>query len=263
MRAARVLDMLLVLQRRGRTTAQELAARLEVTERTILRDVEALSEAGVPIFTTRGSGGGIELIDGFQTHLTGLTADEARCLLLVGQPHVAHRLGLGAPTRTASNKLLNAIPPVLAEEADGLSTWFLHDPDSWTGNRIPHGELRRIARSIQRRRRIEITIGQGPPLAVCPLGLVLKQGSWNLISSSGSTIEVRSIDDLRATRLTIHSFTPPAGFDLTMFWKSHVAAFARSGRAMRDEPDAAAHLSSHAPGIGLESSLTMQWVHRT
>lgn len=137
MRAARVLDMLLMLQRRGRRTALELAETLEVSERTILRDVEALSEAGVPIFTVQGAGGGIELIDGFQTHLTGLTTDEARCLLLVGQPHVAHRLGLGAPTRTARNKLLAAVPAALAKEADGLSSWFLHDPDPWAGNYVP------------------------------------------------------------------------------------------------------------------------------
>jgi len=104
MRAARVLDMLLVLQRRGRMTARELADTLEVSERTVLRDVEALSEAGAPIFTARGAGGGIELLDGFETRLTGLTTDEARCLLLVGQPQVAHRLGLGAPTLTVRNK---------------------------------------------------------------------------------------------------------------------------------------------------------------
>jgi predicted DNA-binding transcriptional regulator YafY len=231
MRAARVLDMLLVLQRRGRTTAQQLATRLEVTERTILRDVEALGEAGVPIFATRGSGGGIELMDGFKTQLTGLTPDEARCLLLVGQPHLAHRLGLGAPTRIASNKLLNAIPPVLAEEADGLSAWFLHDPDSWSGNRIPHGELRRIAGSIHRRRRIEITIAQQPPVAVCPVGLVLKEGSWYLISANGGDVNVRCIDELRATRLTNHAFSPPEGFDLAAFWKSHVAGVAATRAA--------------------------------
>lgn len=149
MRAARLLDMLLLLQHRGRTTCRQLAETLEVSERTVLRDVEALSEAGVPIFTTRGAGGGVELVDGFQTHLTGLTADEALCLFLVGQPQVAHRLGLGAPALTARNKLLNSLAPALAEEADRLSTWFVHDPDPWAGNRIPHGELRRIATCIR------------------------------------------------------------------------------------------------------------------
>lgn len=222
MRAARVLDMLLLLQRRGRMTARELADTLEVSERTILRDVEAFSEAGVPIFTTRGAAGGIELMDGFQTHLTGLTTDEALCLLLVGQPRVAHRLGLGAPTRTARNKLLTAIPSKLADEADRLSTWFVHDPDPWIGNHIPHGELRRVARSIHQRRQIEVTIAHERTVTLRPLGLVLKAGSWHLIFSTDSTTEVVCIDQLRATRLTNHFFSPPAGFNLTEFWERHV-----------------------------------------
>lgn len=222
MRAARVLDMLLVLQRRGRTTAVELAGALEVSERTILRDVEALGEAGVPIYTIQGAGGGIELMDGFQTRLTGLTTDEASSLFLVGQPHVAHRLGFGAPTRTARNKLLNAIPSALAEEAGRLAEWFIHDPDPWSGNRIPHGELRRIARSIQHRRKIEITVGHDAPITVRPLGLVLKEGSWNLISSGTASVDVICIDELRATRLTNQLFSPPAEFVLAEFWKQHV-----------------------------------------
>jgi predicted DNA-binding transcriptional regulator YafY len=222
MRAARVLDMLLVLQRRGRITAHELADTLEVSERTVLRDVEALGEAGVPIFTVRGSGGGIELMEGFQTHLTGLTTDEARSLFLVGQPQLAHRLGLGAPTRTARNKLLNAIAPTLAEEADQLSSWFLHDPDPWAGNRIPHGELRRVGRSIQQRRRVELALSHELPLTVRPLGLVLKEGSWNLVHLAHETISVVCIDDLRATRLTNQFFNPPTDFDLIEFWKRHL-----------------------------------------
>ena len=228
MRAARVLDMLLVLQRRGRLTAQELAAELEVSERTILRDVEALSEAGVPIFTTRGAGGGIELMDGFETRLTGLTADEALCLFLVGQPQVAHRLGLGAPTLTARNKLLNAISPSLANEADRLSSWFVHDPDPWTGNRVPHGELRRIARCIHRRRKVELTIGHAPAVTVRPLGLRVEGGL--VARRRGRAARDRGAGSRRAaaTRLTTQPFTPPSDFDLTEFWQRHSAASSTS-----------------------------------
>ena len=144
-------------------------------------------------------------------------------MLLVGQPLVAHRLGLGAPTRTARTKLLNAISPALAEEADRLSTWFLHDPDPWTGNQIPHGELRRIARSIQRRRKIDITLEHQHAITVRPLGLVVKEGSWHLIISDDGVIDVICIDSLRATRLTNQVFTPPVGFDLHVFWKRYTS----------------------------------------
>jgi predicted DNA-binding transcriptional regulator YafY len=218
-----MLDMLLLLQRRGRITARDMAETLEVSERTVLRDVEAFSEAGVPIVTTRGAGGGIELLDGFQTHLTGLTTDEALCLFLVGQPQIAHRLGLGAPTRTARNKLLIALPSRLADDADRLSTWLLNDPDPWTGNHVPHGELRRLARCIQERRHVELTIAHEPTLTVRPLGLVIKAGLWHVVCSTDSAVEVVCIDQLRATRLTNRFFTPPEDFSLADFWQHHVS----------------------------------------
>ncbi len=215
--------MLLLLQRRGRLTAAQLGAALEVSERTVLRDVEALSEAGVPVYTSRGAGGGIELLDGFETRLTGLTPDEAACLHLVGQPEVAHRLGLGAPTRRARHKLDAALPRVLAEQADALPGWFVHDPDPWTGHRIPHGELRRIVGCITAHRRVELDLGDDRRLLVEPLGLVLKAGGWHLAVADGSSARVVDLEGLRATRLTAQRFSPPAGVALAEVWADEVA----------------------------------------
>jgi predicted DNA-binding transcriptional regulator YafY len=219
-RAARVLDLLLILQRRGQLTAKELATALEVSERTILRDVEALSEAGVPIYTVRGGGGGISLMDGFETRLTGLTVDEARCLLLVGQPDVAHRLGLDAPTRSVRNKLIGTLSPELADLAEGLADWFVNDPDPWAGHRVPHGELRRIARCIHDRCRVELSLGHDEPVTAEPLGLVLKAGSWHLVCATDP--RVVCLDELRGTRITAQRFDPPPGFSLDEFWARHL-----------------------------------------
>jgi predicted DNA-binding transcriptional regulator YafY len=226
-RAARLLEMLLVLQRRGRVTARELATMFEVSERTVLRDVEALSEAGVPVFATRGAGGGIELLDGFRTRLTGLTVDEAGALFLAGQRQVAHRLGLAVAARSARTKLLEALPGPLAEEADALDAWFVHDPDPWSGHTLPHGELRRLARCVRHHRRVELTIGHAAAVAVEPLGLVLKAGTWHLVVTGVGGPEVVPLDDLRATRLTNRHFDPPAGFDLGAFWRDHVVRLSR------------------------------------
>jgi predicted DNA-binding transcriptional regulator YafY len=221
MRAARVLDMLLVLERSGKTTARALAQRMEVSQRTILRDVEALSEAGVPIIATRGSRGGIELLHGFKTHLTALTAEEAACLYLIGQPLVAERLGLAAPTRNARNKLLNALSYGLAEQANLFGNWFLHDPEPQGGSRIPSGELRRLVSCIRERRAVEITLGVGTTRKVHPLGLVLNAGSWIVAVSGTDGPEFVCIDDLRSTRLTNQRFVPPEEFDVGPVWTRH------------------------------------------
>ena len=219
--------MLLLLQTRRRTTARELAEELEVSVRTVLRDVEALGEAGVPIYATRGAGGGIELLDGFRSHLTGLTIDEARTLFLAGQPGVAHRLGLEVPARVVRNKLLNALTVELAGEAESLSNWFVHDPDPWRGNKIPHGELRRVARCIHECREAELFIGHdADPIVTRPLGLVLKAGSWHLIATqraARTATSVLCIDALRAIRVTNRRFERPERFDLESFWRDHVA----------------------------------------
>lgn len=214
--------MLQLLQRKGRATARELAQTFDVSERTILRDVDAFSEAGVPIVTIRGDGGGIELMDGFQTRLTGLTTDEARCLFLVGQHAVAHRLGLGVPTRATRNKLLNSISPMLAAEANHLANWFLHDPDPEDRNQIPHGELRRLSQAIHRCRKVELTIGNEASLTVRPLALVLKAGAWHLVVIGERDATVLAIDRLRATRLTNEPFVRPSDFNLDQFWQSHL-----------------------------------------
>ena len=225
--------MLQILQRRGRLTARELARQLDVSQRTILRDVDAFSEAGVPIFTTRGGHGGIEVMDGFQTRLTGLTTDEAESLFLVGQPELAHRLGLGVPARATRNKLLNAIAPMLATEAEELASWFLHDPDPPHGHQIPHGELRRLSRSIKRSRVVELVIGQEPAVSVRPLGLVLKAGSWSLVVMGKRGPEVLCIDQLRSTRLTNQVFVRPVDFQLDRFWRSRSSVLKEPQRRSR------------------------------
>ncbi|MBI4898994.1 MAG: HTH domain-containing protein [Actinobacteria bacterium] len=216
--------MLLLLQRRGRLTARELATTLEVSQRTVLRDVEALSEAGVPIYANRGSGGGVQLMDGFHTRLTGLTGDEANALFLAGQPQVAHRLGLDVAARSARHKLSSAIPATLAAEADSLFTWFVHDPDPWGGHRIPHGELRRIAGSIRTHRRVELHLADAAPVTVEPLGLVLKAGGWHLVVTGDGSEQVICLDELRAARLTTQSYEPPPSFSLNAFWDTYLAS---------------------------------------
>jgi hypothetical protein len=126
------------------------------------------------------------------------------------------------PARATRNKLLNAISPMLAAEAEQLASWFLHDPDPPRGHEIPHGELRRLSRSIKRRHEVELFLGQAPGLSVRPLGLVLKAGSWNLVVMGKRQVEVVCIDQLRATRLTNEPFVRPSDFNLNEFWRSRV-----------------------------------------
>ena len=219
MRAGRLVDMLLTLQRRGRLTATQLAAELEVSPRTILRDVDALSSAGVPIYAAQGVGGGIELVDRFRTQLTAFSAEEAAALFLAGQPVVAQQLGLGAAAGAARRKLLDALPDALRDSAEAIDGWFVHDPLGRGSTTLPYGELRRLSNAIERAVEVEISLADQPPSAVRPLGVVLAAGSWQLVVLSGAGPERKCIDTLRGLRITRTAFTRPAGFDLAAWWR--------------------------------------------
>ena len=127
MRASRLLALVLALQQRGPMTAGQLAVLLEVSRRTVLRDIAALNEAGVPVVTTQGAGGGVALLPGFRSVLAGVSRDEAAGLLLAGQPKLASALGLAAPAAAARAVLASALAPVAWREATDVERWFLHD----------------------------------------------------------------------------------------------------------------------------------------
>jgi predicted DNA-binding transcriptional regulator YafY len=191
MRSSRLLEMLLLLQARGRVTAAELAERLEVSPRTVYRDADALSSAGVPIYTERGRGGGISLLPGYRADLTGLTRDEARALFVrAATCAVQEDLGLGGPLlRSALTKMLRAVPAPFRDSAMAVSERILVDPVGWL-RQAPDGPpdvLGTLQAAVFADRRVRLRYqSSGSPEArwrvVDPYGLVCKSGTWYLVA---------------------------------------------------------------------------------
>jgi predicted DNA-binding transcriptional regulator YafY len=192
MKSSRLVEMLLLLQARGRMTAAELADRLEVSPRTVYRDAEALGAAGVPLYTERGRGGGITLMPGYRTDLTGLTLDEARALFVrAATCAVQEDLGLGGPLlRSALAKMLRAVPAPFRDSAMAMSERILVDPVGWKRSSSrggPPGVLGTLQAAVFADRRVRLCYQSiGSPEAswrvVDPYGLVCKSGTWYLVA---------------------------------------------------------------------------------
>ena len=242
MRATRLVSLLLLLQTRGRLTATELAARLDVSVRTVQRDVESLAAAGVPVEAVRGPAGGYRLAGGYRTRLTGLNVDEAEALF-VGGP--AAELGLGGELAAARLKVLAAMPSELQERATRASRLFHLDTRGWfrAGDRVPH--LPTLASALWAGTRVRMRYREGPRTVqrtVDPLGLVLKGGAWYLVAQRTAGMRVYRVSRVASARALEEPAERPADFDLAAYWKESTAQFRerpRYGAVVRLEPKTA------------------------
>jgi len=232
-RAARLVQLLLFLQTHGKLTAAQLAERLEVSVRTIYRDIEALSGAGVPVFCEPGPGGGCRLIDGYRTRLTGLTPDEAEALALAGLPGPAADLGLGTVLTAAQLKVDAALPPELRRRATRVRDRFHLDLPGWfaQSEEVPH--LATLARGVWEEKRAEIRYAKADDVVrrtLDPLGLVIKAGRWYLVAGAGRQHQPRTyrVSRVTAAKLRDEPVVRPDGFDLVEFWTTSADEFARS-----------------------------------
>jgi predicted DNA-binding transcriptional regulator YafY len=226
-RASRLVSFLLLLQTRGQLTAQELAERLEVSERTVQRDAQALAASGVPIASVRGPAGGYRLERGYRTKLTGLDAVEAEALF-VGP---AAELGLGRELAAARLKLLASLPAELQERAGRAAQLFHIDTRGWfrEEDRVPH--LPVIAGALWRGRRLDMRYREGSAVVsrrLDPLGLVLKAGVWYLLARRRGEERVYRVSRIVSARERAEECTRAPEFDLATAWAGHSEAFERS-----------------------------------
>ena len=231
MRASRLVSLLLLLQTRGQLTAAEIGEQLEVSERTVHRDVASLSAAGVPVEAVRGPAGGYRLAGGYRTRLTGLTGDEAEALFAAGMPGPAAELGLGHELAAARLKLLAALPAELQERASRASRLFHLDTRGWfrAEDRVPH--LPELSAAVWRGTRVKMRYREGGKVVrrtVDPLGLVLKGGAWYLVARRSAGMRVYRVSRIASVRPLEQTFERPDGFELGAFWSDWSRAFEES-----------------------------------
>jgi predicted DNA-binding transcriptional regulator YafY len=230
MRASRLVNLLLLLQSRGGLTAAELARELEVSVRTVHRDVEELSAAGVPIFAERGPLGGIRLVDGYRTRLTGMTADEAEALFLSGLPGPAAQLGLGTVVAAAQLKVMAALPPELRSRASRLVQRFHLDPAGWFQASEPVPHLDTLATAVWDGRAVAIDYRRGDEVVertIAPIGIVLKGGIWYVVALTEDQIRTYRASRVVAATALDETVERPDDFDLAAYWAESSAAYER------------------------------------
>ena len=202
-------------------TARELADELEVSVRTVYRDVESLQIAGVPVYSDRGSLGGYRLVDGYRTRLTGLTGDEADALFLAGIPGPAAELGLGSVVAAAELKVLAALPPEISSRVASLRERFHLDAPTWFHGQESVPYLAAVAAAVWDDRRLQIRYMRWKgetTRTVNPLGLILKSGMWYLVAESGGQVRIYRVSRILSLVELEENFVRDPSFDLARFW---------------------------------------------
>jgi predicted DNA-binding transcriptional regulator YafY len=224
MRADRLLSLVMLLQTRGNMTARALGEELEVSERTIYRDVDALSFAGIPVYAERGPGGGIALLDSYRTSLTGLNRDEVRALFMLSIPAPLDELGVTNDLKAALLKLSAALPAVGRDE-QVLARQRIHlDSVAWAQPEQPVPHLQTVHQAVWQDVKLQLRYDLGYfgeiELLVDPLGLVAKTTVWYLVCASDDHLRVLRVSDILEVCVLDEHFERPANFNLVTYWQT-------------------------------------------
>ncbi|HVR47384.1 MAG TPA: YafY family protein [Candidatus Binatia bacterium] len=256
MKADRLISLLLLLQSRRQCSARILAERLEVSERTIYRDVEALGAAGVPVYAERGSAGGIVLADGYRRALTQFTEDEIRSLFVSGASPLAD-LGLERGLDRALEKLHGGLADVQRRAAEKSRSRIHLDQRRWNQPEPPRAILTALRRAVWDDRRVRVRYEDrkrsSSTRTVDPLGLVSKAGVWYLVARCGEELRSFRVDRIRGVQELTQRFERPESFDLERYWRESSARFNEASRSadcvvlLRAPSDALERLSLYWP----------------
>ncbi len=256
MRADRLLSIILLLQTRGKMTAGELAGELEVSRRQILRDVDALSLAGIPVYSESGRGGGIALVDEYRTSLTGLNLFEVQSLIVMNNNHALREVGLGNAADQLLMKMLAGLPKSQRSTADHIRqrllidpTWWWHDPDMprfWDD----------LQKAVYEDRMIEATYenysGETGEKILAPYSLVCKSSLWYLIAEREGELRTYRVSRFHSIHILDRTFSRRSEFDLPEYWKIHLKGFVEDfsdhNYVFRLHPDLITTLNSLLPG---------------
>jgi len=228
MKADRLLSLLLLLQAHGRLTGRQLAARLEVSERTVHRDMEALCAAGVPVYALRGAQGGWQLEENWRTQVPGLDESELRALLMA-QPRALGDSRLAHAAERALGKLMASLPATMREQAASIRQRLYVDSAGWRGTSENLSMLPVVQDAVSRDRRLAITYfrrgGECVERTVDPLGLVAKGSSWYLVARTLEGFRTYRVSRIEQATLLELPSERPADFDLAAYWTDSAARF--------------------------------------
>jgi predicted DNA-binding transcriptional regulator YafY len=234
MKADRLLSALMLLQGHGRLTGRELAKRLEVSERTVHRDMEALSAAGVPVYALRGAQGGWQLAEGWQTSVPGLEEQELRALLMAQPPRVLGDLRLASAAERALGKLMASLPVAMRQQAVSIRERLHVDVEGWRGSRENLSMLPVVEEAVWRGRQLTIRYWRGShdtarrestERLVHPLGLVAKGSAWYLVANTADGFRTFRISRIEQATMLDDACARPADFDLATHWKTSTTTY--------------------------------------